>query len=134
MRNDHSPGPWFIGAERLMAHGGNAIALNADGPFLIAWVRLDSRTHLRRMTLANLMLLRSAPELLEAIDVAIALLEGRSDSAAVLEDVLRTLATARAGVAPFNGALCRPMGDVRGRGAENRRATLIRTARHRPDR
>lgn len=98
-----------------MAHGGNVTALNANGPYLIAWVRIDARTHLRGVTLANLRLLRSAPELLEAIDVAIAcLLEVRPDNAAVLEDVLRTLATARAGVAPSDDALCRQVGHVRG--------------------
>jgi len=100
-----------------MADGGYVTALNADGPFLVAWVRLDSRTHLRGVTLANLRLLRSAPELLEAIDVAIACLqEGRPDNAAVLVDVLRTLATARAGVAPSKAAHCRQVGHVRGRG------------------
>jgi hypothetical protein len=123
MSSDHSPGPWFIGAERDTAHEGNVTALNADGPFLIAWVRLDSRTHLRGVTLANLRLLRAAPELLEAIDVAIAcLLEGRPDSGAVLEDVLRTLATARAGVAPSSGVPYRQVGQTSAGVAKNRRA------------
>lgn len=96
-----------------MAHGGNVTALNADGPFLIAWVRIDARTpHLRGMTLANLRLLRAAPDLLEAIDVAIAcLMEGRPDNAAVLDEVLRTLATARASVAPSGGAPCRQVSE-----------------------
>src|SRR5207245_7258994 len=63
-----SPPPWYVGAERIVGDE-HYVAVNADGPFNVALVRVSEGR--KGQTAANLRLVRAAPELLEAIQIGL---------------------------------------------------------------